>query len=334
MALPISTKNRAKKKHGECSHLHYFLVIAISASIIIPFYALELVSLGEDTRIANFLKASFIIAEGKHSIFKEVDIISTTAVHPVFIGQLNSTDVPYLVSFPWWDGRINKTNFIRKAPIWANPTVMSVQRIIADTGPDDIFVDVGANVGFMCLYALNSKRPVYAIEPISWNIAKIAEGVRANLERGWADLDVVKRSFHLYHAAAGADVISSVDITRPSDHIGRFDAASLSREAISQVDVVTEHVPMLTVDSLIPDGMSVGAVKIDVQGHEYGVLMGMKKLLGRRVGYPKYVFYEDDPKITKLAGYKHGDSQRLLESFGYHCIEASENKECMKQTGV
>ena len=31
--------------------------------------------------------------------------------------------------------------------IWTNPTVIDVQKIIADTKPNDIFVDVGANVG-------------------------------------------------------------------------------------------------------------------------------------------------------------------------------------------
>ena len=183
---------------------------------------------------------------------------------------------------------------------------------------------------FMCNYAINSKRSVYAIEPISWNVAKIAEGVRANVERGWADPVFVNRHFHLYHAAAGPELIPFVNITRPSDSVGQFDASSLSRSALSQKDVVTEHIPMLTVDSIIPENRNVGAVKIDVQGHEFGVLLGMKKILGRKVGYPKYVFYEDDPIVTKLAGYKHGDCEEFLKSFGYQCRKAQGggDKEC------
>lgn len=248
-----------------------------------------------------------------------LDVTSVPSIKPVFIGQLNSTDVPYLVSFPWWDSRTRKPNYVNKRPIWANPTVMELQRIIADTGPDDIYVDVGANVGYMSNYAINSKRPVYAIEPIRWNIAKIAEGINANLERGWADPSVVRNRFHLYHAAAGSEAKPVIDIIRPADHLGRFDAASLSREALSQEEVVTEHIPMITVDSLIPNDMNVGVVKIDVQGHEYGVLLGMKKLLGRKVGFPKYVFYENEAEMTKLAGFNHGDCERLLNSFGYKC---------------
>lgn len=183
----------------------------------------------------------------------------------------------------------------------------------------------------MCNYAINSKRPTYAIEPISWNVAKIAEGVRANIERNWADGDFVRKNFHLYHAAAGPNLLTMVNITRPSDSIGHFDASSLSRAALDQNDVVTEHIPMLTVDSIIPDNKDVGAVKIDVQGHEFGVLLGMKKILSREVGYPKYVFYENDPIVTKLAGYKHGQCEDFLKSFGYQCRQASGgDQECRK----
>jgi len=183
----------------------------------------------------------------------------------------------------------------------------------------------------MCNYAINSGRPVYAIEPISWNVAKIAEGVRANVDRGWANPDFVDKNFHLYHAAAGPKFMSLVNITRPSDSAGHFDASSLSRKALSQEDIVTEHIPMLTVDSIIPENKNVGAVKIDVQGHEFGVLLGMKKILGREVGYPKYVFYEDDKHVTELAGYKHGECEAFLKSFGYHCYNTiGGDKECRK----
>lgn len=47
---------------------------------------------------------------------------------------------------------------------------------------------------------------------------------------------------HLYHAAAGEEWMASVNITRPSDEIGHFDAASLSKEALGQEDLVTETI--------------------------------------------------------------------------------------------
>lgn len=262
---------------------------------------------------------------------KQVDFQSVDPIDPIYIGQLNSSDVPYLVSFPWWDSRVRKVNYLKKKPIWAHPTVMSVQQLINDTEVDDAFIDVGANVGFMALYALNRKNPVFAIEPISWNIAKICEGIDANVKRGWATPDAARDKFHLYHAAAGPSAKSWIDVTRPSDAVGHFDAASISKEALGQDDVVTERIPLITVDSIIPNDLNVGVVKIDVQGHEYGVLMGMKQLLGRKVGFPKYVFYEDDPKVTLLAGNTPGDCERLLGEFGYKCITAlGGDKQCQK----
>lgn len=254
-----------------------------------------------------------------HSVVKTVDFQHIDAIEPVNIGQLNSTFIPYLVSFAWWDGKIKKVNFLNKRPIWAHPTVREVQRLIEDTEISDAFIDVGANVGFMALFALNRKQPVFAVEPISYNIAKICEGIDANIERGWCTLDNARQQMHLYHAAAGEEWMASVNITRPSDEIGHFDAASLSKEALGQEDLVTETIPLITVDSIIPDDMNVGVVKIDVQGHEIDVLRGMEKILSRRKGYPKYVIYEDDHLVTKLAGNKPGACKQLLEDHGYTC---------------
>ncbi|KAL9183010.1 hypothetical protein ACHAXT_004797 [Thalassiosira profunda] len=196
----------------------------------------------------------------------ELDCQNIEPIEPVFVGQLNSSDTPYFVSFPWWDSRINKTNFKARKPIWTHQTVRDVQAIINASSINDVFIDIGANVGFMSLYAFNRGSPVIAVEPISWNIAKICEGVAANIKRGWA-----------------------VD----AHNLRHFDAAPLSREALSQKDLVTECIPLVTVDSLVPNDVSVGVVKIDVQGHEYGVLKGMTNLLSRNDGFPKYVFYED-----------------------------------------
>ena len=203
--------------------------------------------------------------------------------------------------------------------------------LINETNVGDAFIDVGANVGFMALYALNRKTPVYAIEPISWNVAKICEGINANIERGWVTSEVARERFHLYHAAAGPSARPWINVIRPSDDVGHFDAASLSKEALGQTDLVTERIPLITVDSLIPNNLNVGVVKIDVQGHEFGVLSGMKKLLGRKVGFPKYVFYEDDHVVTRLAGYNPGDCEKLLGDFGYTCIVApGGDKQCQK----
>jgi hypothetical protein len=76
---------------------------------------------------------------------------------------------------------------------------------------------------------------------------------------------------------------------------------------------------MVTVDSIVPNDMAAGVVKIDVQGHEYGVLSGMRTLLSRDSGYPTHVFYEELPGMTRDAGYVPGACAQLLQEYGYAC---------------
>ena len=79
----------------------------MSVTSIAPFF----LKLEHNDQFENLLRGS-IVSKSKWA--SQVDIMSVPPIEPIFIGQLNSSDVPYLVSFPWWDGRINKTNFLRK----------------------------------------------------------------------------------------------------------------------------------------------------------------------------------------------------------------------------
>lgn len=174
------SKRLSSKGRHTYGVLLFFTMMSVTS--IAPFF----LKLEHNDQFENLLRGS-IVSKSKWA--SQVDIMSVPPIEPIFIGQLNSSDVPYLVSFPWWDGRINKTNFLRKTgacgvkcecryrhhfqflfsfpsinnllltillssfwmvpltAIWTNPTVIDVQKIIADTKPNDIFVDVGANVG-------------------------------------------------------------------------------------------------------------------------------------------------------------------------------------------
>jgi len=255
-----------------------------------------------------------------------VDCATIQPIQPVNVGKLKSIDDPYFVSFSWWDGRVRDPSFAAGLPIEANDSVYSIQRLIGNT--TGAFVDIGANVGFMTMYGINKRRPVYAVDPISYDIAKLCEGLAANVEKGLATMS--DNNLHLYHAAAGPVYQQTINITRPSDKVGLFDQSSLTREAVLQGDVTTEQIPMITVDSIIPADMPIGVVKIDVQGHEFGVLSGMKEILSRTTGYPIHVFYEDAPEITKAAGNIPGACESLLREHGYQCTHLSGDILCSK----
>ena len=241
----------------------------------------------------------------------DVDCKSYKSIEPVNIGFMQSAGPPYQVSFSWWDSkRLALIKQGKKA--FNNPSIVRIQQLLADSPLGSAFVDVGANVGFMTFSGAAQGHPTFAIDPISYNVAKLCEGIAANVESGAFKEDMV----HVFHAAAGADSKSQIKMTRPANDVGYFDQSSLARTAVHQQKVTTETIPMVTVDEVVGN-VSVGVVKIDVQGFEYGVMQGMKKVLKQQ--QPKYVFYEEDPGMIRQAGFTPGASKAFVESYGYRC---------------
>jgi FkbM family methyltransferase len=246
-----------------------------------------------------------------------VDCSRVEEISPVQIRQMTSIVEPsYPVSLAWWDRRLKATKE-EYQKVNANASVKYIQKLLNEASPNSLFIDIGANVGFMTMCAISQKRQVIAVEPIGYNIAKLCEGLRAQQP------DVLHLFMKLYHAAAGPYFVPSVNITRPSDKVGFFDQSSLSREAVYKGDIVTEHIPLVAVDSLVTSSQNVAVVKIDVQGHEYGVVKGMKELWSRPKGSAPHVFYEDLPSHTQAAGHQPGAVKQFLENdFGYTCKNA------------
>lgn len=254
-----------------------------------------------------------------------VDCSKVASIEPVNVSNMKSyREIPYQVSFSWWDRRI-KNKLFGKAEMNYNGSVQTVQRLLRDT--DGAFIDVGANVGFMTQYGLALKRPTYAIDPISYDIAKICEGYRANIDKGYTQ---EATPFFLYHAAAGSEYQQEIAITRPADEVGYFDQSSLSRAAVLQQKVTEERIPLIPIDSLIPPSLPIALIKIDVQGHEYAVLQGAKQLLQREERYPEYVFFEESPALIVKAGFQVGASQAFLEEMGYMCTKDGGDILCQK----
>src|SRR4051794_38076068 len=131
----------------------------------------------------------------------------------------------------------------------------------------DIFIDVGANVGFYTCLARMAGKHAIAIEPLADNLRYLYRNLQAN---GWNDVEVWPLGIAprpglltLYGAQTGASLVPGW--------------AGVST-AFSRMVAVT------TLD-LIAGGRFQGqriVVKIDVEGAEYGVLEGAPALLSRR----------------------------------------------------
>jgi FkbM family methyltransferase len=242
-----------------------------------------------------------------------VDCSLIPRIEPVNVRLMRSDYPPhYNVSLAWWDFRLQRGNQVVKA----NPSIKKIQQLLMNS--TGALVDVGANVGFMAMFGYSRKdRTVIAVEPISYNIAKVCEGLQAS-QGG---------EFILYHAAVGSEN-GRVEITRPSDKTGYFDTSSIIKETIKKCPCVTEEVPLVTLDSVVPD-IPIGVVKIDVQGLEEQVVRGMTQLLSRKTNFPQYVFYEE-VGLAEQGGLKRGGSQKVLEEFGYSCQRDGNDILCQK----
>lgn len=160
---------------------------------------------------------------------------------------------------------------------------------------DTVFLDVGANVGYFTIAIgnrLGKRGRVYAFEP---------HPELTNL---------IERSIHLNSLEAVAKVVpcavsdreGSLDLFYPEGHLGRGTASRTIDEPGRTVSVAARRI-----DDLLPAGLAVDLVKIDVEGHELPVLRGMEDVL-RRSPDIKILFEKlestdgDDMAIAELLG--------------------------------
>jgi FkbM family methyltransferase len=210
--------------------------------------------------------------------------------------------------------------------------------IFQETLLEELLIDVGSNVGKYSMLGLVTGRETYAFDPLEFNAIKQCHAIQKNILQGFASQENAKHKYHYFRAAVGDEDKDEIDISRPEDKFGKFDQASMLGNTIGVVTkpkLVIEKVPMLTLDTIIPDegdSKPIGLVKIDVQGVELLVVKGMTKILSRDTGYPTIIHYEEQKRVTEKGGIaKMGEVQEILEGYGYTCARHDRNDiDCRK----
>jgi FkbM family methyltransferase len=164
-----------------------------------------------------------------------------------------------------------------------------VQRAVdSNLDPGDVFVDVGANVGFFSLLAARRVGPegaVFAIEPLPRNVEAIQRNARRNR---FGNIAVVR-------AAASDEQGSAILIV--TDHPGgaALEGADTPPDATGTLSVTTT-----TLDDLVDAGTMrpPSLVKIDVEGAEVAVLRGMARMM--RTTRPAVIVEVDGPDVDAL----------------------------------
>lgn len=136
--------------------------------------------------------------------------------------------------------------------------------------PTDVFWDIGANIGVYSLYAavLYEDMPIYAFEPVERNFLQ--------LHRNKKDNEIGNR-FQAMRYAIG-NRVGPCFLEVPDVECGASGAqARLFRDACLSNHI--EEVQEYTVDVLCEILKRPDHVKIDIDGQELNVILGMKKTL-------------------------------------------------------
>ncbi len=162
----------------------------------------------------------------------------------------------------------------------------------AAVSPGDVVFDVGAHVGFYTLLAANLVGPtghVVALEPVSWNLDLLKRHCRLN---DCANVTAIEA------AVSDRSGIAAFDSQR-----GRSCEGHISESGELQVQIVA--LDELTGRGELP---APHIIKMDVEGAEFSVLTGAKKLLDR--ARPVIFLATHGPQV-------HRQCCDLLTDFGY-----------------
>ena len=129
----------------------------------------------------------------------------------------------------------------------------------------EVFVDVGANIGFFTCLARSMGKRVVSVEPQARNLNCLYANLEAN---HWTDVEVFPLGLS---ATPGIAQL-----------YGGGTSASLVRRWAGTSDVWHRPVPLSTLDIILGDRF-VGCrmlIKVDVEGAEYELIRGAERILG------------------------------------------------------
>jgi len=139
--------------------------------------------------------------------------------------------------------------------------------------PGDVFVDIGANVGYVSAFAAAAGAAVYAVEIQRPLIPLIEQMATVN------GFDLVRPLHMGMSSGSGLSMI-----WRSGNHFGAGLEGETNR-TISDApnSIADDFVPMMALDdAFVGDSMLPKIVKVDVEGHEIDVIAGARRIIEQR----------------------------------------------------
>jgi len=186
------------------------------------------------------------------------------------------------------------TNLLLKGGMWDKPVI---EACIACLHPGDVFYDLGANIGYMSIETAGLFKDairIHAFEPQP-NLAHIvALSARLNHFQNLAIYDIM---------LGKEEGVANLFVPSHSIHASSIDRESNSRSIACRVE---------TLDNLVGRGIvpPPHVMKIDVEGGELDVFLGMKQIMQ---SVAPYIIFEADDNMDRF-GYSRDDLFDLILS--------------------
>lgn len=217
--------------------------------------------------------------------------------------------------FPGIKMSLNFTDLTQQATFWqGNRFEYPTACVLRDWGDIAAFFDIGANYGFYSYYMLSnySDLQVYAFEP-NHDTYKLITGIKE-------ENNLLK--LHHFNMGLGSQ-IGEYDL-----HTGLGDSGhstfllnpELIGQSIGKVNIITFQQWLSDQQMALPKHPE-WVAKIDVEGMEFDVLLGMKKAL--EVKAFKGIVIEVLEHTLALAGRKPEDIFNFMNTVGYKPIPAT-----------
>lgn len=184
-------------------------------------------------------------------------------------------------------------------------TVCAMRKFL---GPGDVFIDVGANIGYLSAIALGlvgQAGAVHSFEPMPGHFAKLEKLASDN----------PAYNFFPNQVALGEEAGRAEIAVTNLPNIGWNTMVPDFMEATAVKETVEVEVKRL--DAYLADrGLkSVRMIKIDIEGYEFPVLRGLCNYLDN--GERPVIFCEIAPAAYPLLGYSTAQLARHMSRYGY-----------------
>lgn len=194
-------------------------------------------------------------------------------------------------------------------PAWEE---MESSFIINNLKEGDVFVDVGANIGYFSMLAAQQKAgKVLAIEPIPKTYNMLNMNIKHNL------FDNIIEPFNI---ALGSEERMAKFVTSlgPKNHV-EYEVDKM------QVNLPTIDVKVIKLDSLLKKRKEINRIdfiKVDIEGYEYNFLLGARKTI--EAFKPMIMMEIEEHRLAKY-NVTAEKIYNFMNDLGYKYLSASED---------